>query len=99
MEGTDEYKGTVGVCPAPLPPEVERQAKEIALKAYRVMGCRDYARVDIRLDKNNNLFVIEVNPNPDISDDAGFARSARAYGLSFEETVKRIVEYALERTP
>jgi len=99
VEGTHEYKGTVGVCPAPLTPEIEREAKEIALKVYRIMGCRDYARVDMRLDKNNHLYVIEVNPNPDISDDAGFARSARAYGMSFEDTINRIVEYALERTP
>lgn len=99
MEGTDEYKGTVGVCPAQIPAEVERQAKDIALQAYRIMGCRDYARVDMRLDKNNNLYVIEVNPNPDISDDAGFARSARAYGFSFDEIINKIVEYALERTP
>ena len=99
MEGTDEYKGTVGVCPAQLPADVEKQAKEIALLAYRVMGCRDYARVDMRLDKNNNLYVIEVNPNPDISDDAGFARSCRAYGFSFDEIINKIVEYALERTP
>jgi D-alanine-D-alanine ligase len=99
MEGTDEYKGTVGVCPAQIPADVERQAKEIALKCYRVMGCRDYARVDMRLDKNNNLYVIEVNPNPDISDDAGFARSAREYGFSFDEIINKIVEYALERTP
>ncbi len=99
MEGTDEYKGTVGVCPAQIPADVEKQAKEIALTAYRVMGCRDYARVDMRLDKNNNLYVIEVNPNPDISDDAGFARSCRAYGFSFDEIINKIVEYALERTP
>ena len=99
VEGTDEFKGTVGVCPAPIPIEIERQAKEIAIKAYRIMGCRDYARVDMRLDRNNNLFVIEVNPNPDISDDAGFARSARAYGLSFDEIINKIVEYALQRIP
>ncbi|HTY36994.1 MAG TPA: ATP-grasp domain-containing protein, partial [Bacteroidota bacterium] len=99
MEGTDEYKGTVGVCPAQLPADIERQAKDVALQAYRVMGCRDYARVDMRLDKNNNLYVIEVNPNPDISDDAGFARSARAYGFSFDEIINKIVEYALERRP
>jgi len=99
MEGTDEYKGTVGVCPAQIPIEIERQAKDIALQAYRLMGCRDYARVDMRLDKNNTLYVIEVNPNPDISDDAGFARSARAYGFSFDEIINKIVEYALERTP
>jgi len=99
MEGTEEYKGTVGVCPAPVSAEIERQAKEIALRVYRVMACRDYARVDMRLDRNNNLYVIEVNPNPDISDDAGFARSARAYGFTFEGIVSKIVEYALERTP
>jgi D-alanine-D-alanine ligase len=99
MESTTEYKGTVGICPAPLPQEIERQAREMALKCYRVMGCRDYARVDMRLDKNNNLYVIEVNPNPDISDDAGFARSARAYGFTFDEIINKIVEYALERTP
>ncbi len=99
MEGTDEYKGTVGICPAQITADIEKQAKEIALLAYRVMGCRDYARVDMRLDKNNNLYVIEVNPNPDISDDAGFARSCRAYGFSFDEIINKIVEYALERTP
>jgi D-alanine-D-alanine ligase len=99
MQGTEEYKGTVGLCPANLPAEVEKEAREIALKAFKIMGCRDYARVDMRLDKNNTLYVIEVNPNPDISDDAGFARSARAYGLSFEEVINKIVEYALERTP
>lgn len=99
IEGSEEYKGTKGVCPADLPSEIEKQAKEIAAKAYRIMGCRDYARVDMRLDKNNNLYVIEVNPNPDISDDAGFARSAQTYGLSFDEIINKIVEYALERTP
>jgi hypothetical protein len=40
-----------------------------------------------------------VNPNPDISDSAGFARSARSYGLTPTEAINRIVEYALERTP
>lgn len=99
MQGTPEYAGTVGVCPAPLPSEVEKKLKEIALKCYRIMGLRDYGRIDIRLDKNNAPYVLEVNPNPDLSDDAGFARSARAYGLSFEDTIARVVEYALERMP
>ena len=99
MEGTPEYAGTKGVCPADLPPEVEKRAKEIALRAYRLMGLRDYGRVDMRLDSKGNLFILEVNPNPDISDDAGFARSARSYGLSFDEIIGRIVEYAWERTP
>jgi D-alanine-D-alanine ligase len=99
MKGTDEFAGTKGVCPSDLPSEVEKKVKEIALKAYRLMQLRDYGRIDIRLNKNNVPYILEVNPNPDISDDAGFARSARAYGLSFEDTIARIVEYALERLP
>jgi D-alanine-D-alanine ligase len=98
LQGTLEYMGTVGKCPADLPPDVERRIREIALTSYRVMGCRDYARIDMRL-KNGVPYVLEVNPNPDISDDAGFARAARAYGLSFEQAIGKIVEYALERAP
>jgi len=97
MEATDEYKGTVGVCPAPLDEGIAAQLRSIGQKAFRIMGCRDYARVDMRLTKDNIPFVIEVNPNPDISEDAGFARSARNYGLSFDQTVAKIVEHALAR--
>jgi len=99
IQGSVEYDGTVGVCPAPLPAEVEKNVKDLALRAYRAMGCRDYARVDLRLTKDYTAYVIEVNPNPDISDDAGFARSVRAYGLTFEQIITKIVEYALERMP
>ena len=98
MQGTAEFVGTVGKCPATLTADLERKIKDIALKAYRVMGCRDYARVDVRL-KNGTPYVLEVNPNPDMTDDAGFARSTRAYGLSFEDAIGNIIEYALERTP
>lgn len=97
LKGTPEYENTVGVCPAPLPSDVEKQVKQIALQAYRLIGCRDYARIDIRLNKKNQPYVLEVNPNPDISDDAGFARSARAAGMTFEDFVGRVVECALER--
>jgi D-alanine-D-alanine ligase len=99
IQGSVEYEGTDGVCPAHLVPEVETKVRNLAQQAYRIMGCRDYARIDLRLDKNENPYVIEVNPNPDISDDAGFARSARAYGLTVEQTIAKIVEYALERMP
>ncbi|MEW5800049.1 MAG: ATP-grasp domain-containing protein [Bacteroidota bacterium] len=99
MEGTVEFTGTVGKCPAQLSPSVEEKVKEIALKAYHLMGCRDYARVDIRLSKNNKPYVLEVNPNPDLSDDAGFNRSAKTYGFTYPEMIGKIVEYAIERHP
>ncbi len=97
VEGTAEYNGTVGICPAKLSTKVENEVKDIALNAYTLMEIRDYARVDIRLDKLNMPYVLEVNPNPDISRDSGFARSARTAGLSYEDMITKIVETALER--
>jgi D-alanine-D-alanine ligase len=97
MHGTVAYEGTKGVCPAVLEPAVEAQVREIALRCFRIIGCRDYARVDFRLTADGTPYVLEVNPNPDISDEAGFARSARSHGFTFQEIVGKIVECALER--
>ena len=93
----ESYHKTIPICPAPLSKEIEKKAKEIAFKAFKVMGCRDYARVDMRLAKNNKLYVLEVNPNPDITEGAGFMRSAEHAGLTYAQTLKRIVKYALGR--
>jgi len=97
MKGTPEYDGTNGKCPAELLSDVEQRVKEIAMQAFRIMECRDYARVDIRLTKKNEPFVLEVNPNPDICDEAGFIRSVRTAGISYTEIIGKIVSYALER--
>lgn len=93
----EAYHSTVAVCPAELPAEVEEKAKDLAFKAFNALGCRDYARVDMRLTENHELFVLEVNPNPDLTEDAGFMRSTRAAGYSFRRTLKRIVEFAWAR--
>lgn len=93
----ESYHKTIPICPAPLPKNIERRAKEIAFKAFKVMGCRGYARVDIRLAKNNKLYVLEVNPNPDLTEGAGFMRSAEYAGMSYGQALKRIVNYAVSR--
>jgi len=98
LQGTVAYDGTRGLCPAQLTAVQEAEMKETALRCFRLVGCRDYARIDFRMTAGGEIYVLEVNPNPDISDDAGFARSARAYGFTFAETVGKIVESALERT-
>ncbi len=97
LKGSDEYEHTKGVCPADLPAEVAAQVRELALAAYKLVGCRDYARVDFRLNQENAPYILEVNPNPDLSDDAGFARAGKATGLTFEQLIGKIVECALER--
>ncbi len=61
------------------------------------MGCRDYARVDIRLSKDSELFVLEVNPNPDLTDGAGFMRSAGTAGHTYAQALKKIALLAWER--
>ncbi len=98
VPNSEYYEKTIPVCPAPLEPELEKRIKEIALSCYRITGCRDYARVDMRISKDGTPYVLEVNPNPDLSRNAGFMRSASVYGLTPSETIVKIAEIALERT-
>lgn len=86
-------------CPAILPPRIARKIEDVALATYRVLGCRDYARVDMRLSKKNKVYVLEVNPNPDLSENDVFMQAAHKAGLSTTATLRKIVELALRRTP
>lgn len=93
----ESYHKTIPICPAKLPKRVEEKAKRMALAAFKVMGVRDYSRVDMRLSKDNHLYVLEVNPNPDLTEGAGFMRSAGASGLSYAATLKKIIMFAYQR--
>ena len=93
----EAYHKTIPKCPARLPKKVETEAKKIALKAFKIMECRDYARVDIRLSRDNELFVLEVNPNPDLTDGAGFMRSAGTAGHTYAQALKQIALLAWQR--
>lgn len=96
-EESPMYKGTVPVCPANIPKRLENRIKNIAIRSYQCIGCRDYARVDMRTDSRGCLYVLEVNPNPDISPKAGFARSADAAGYSYSDIILQISEAAIRR--
>jgi D-alanine-D-alanine ligase len=61
------------------------------------MGTRDYARVDMRVNSDEEVFVLEVNPNPDLTEGAGFMRSASYGGLSYGMALKKIVMLAYQR--
>ena len=91
------YQNTRPVCPAKINQRVKAKIEATALLAFEAMNCRDYARVDIRLDKNNVPYVIEVNPNPDISSDSGFARAAAAAGITHADLLSKITNFALAR--
>lgn len=85
------------ICPAKLSKRLEQKIKTVALDAYKITGCLDYARLDVRLTKDNKVFVLEVNPNPDLTEGVSFMESAEQIGLSFGETLSKIVECALRR--
>ncbi|MEJ2105295.1 MAG: ATP-grasp domain-containing protein [Ignavibacteriaceae bacterium] len=86
------------ICPAKLSKRLEKKVKEATLEAYKITGCHDYARMDIRLTKDNKVFLLEVNPNPDLTESVSFMESSEKMGLSFGETLSKIVECALKRT-
>jgi D-alanine-D-alanine ligase len=91
------YDNTKPVCPAVLDKKLKKKITEVALEAFNALSCRDYARVDIRVDKSGKPYVIEVNPNPDISEDSGFARAAAAKGINYPELLFTIANFAMNR--
>jgi D-alanine-D-alanine ligase len=92
----DDLSSTI-LCPAPIAPELTAEIGSVAERAFRVTGCRDYARIDIRLDHEGRPMILEVNSNPDISPGAGLARSVRVSGRDYEATLAAITRQALER--
>jgi D-alanine-D-alanine ligase len=96
LEDSPEYAATQPVCPATLKAKEEILIKDVALRAYKLLECRDYARVDIRL-RDGVPYILEVNANPDISPGAGLARAARVGGLAYPRLIERIVAMALKR--
>jgi D-alanine-D-alanine ligase len=91
------YNATPSVAAVGLGDALEAEVRATALAAYRAIGLRDYGRVDLRLDSAGRPVVLEVNPNPDISPGAGFAKAAARSGLSHDELVARIVRSAARR--
>lgn len=95
---TDWSDDVYYLCPAPVSPELEQQIKDTALKTYRVLGCRDLARVDLRLDKHAVPNVLEVNPLPGMAPGfSDYPRIAEKGGWSYTELVNGILESALRR--
>ncbi len=97
VEKSAEYKGTVPRCPAQIEPEQFRKLERLAQKAYKIIGCRDYARLDVRMSADAKFYLLEVNPNPDVSDDAGLIRSVKAYGWTYDQFILKVIGFALER--
>ncbi|MBN2052462.1 ATP-grasp domain-containing protein [Candidatus Woesearchaeota archaeon] len=94
---TKYYKGTTPKCPAEIEPALKEEIEELAKKAYTLMGVRGYGRVDFRIDANNKPYILEVNPNPDISRDAGLARMISVHGMTYEDLIEKILRMGVNK--
>ena len=88
--GMSEY-----IVPANIPDDVAKKAQQQALTAFRALGCEGYARVDFRMNNQNELYCLEVNTLPGMTATSLVPKAAKAVGISFEELIKRIIQKAL----
>ena len=85
-------------CPARLDKDTESKVKDVALRTHRAVGCLDISRTDIRLDKNNVPYVLEINPLPGLDPkESNFPIMAYAAGMKYEDLIEAILLSASER--
>jgi D-alanine-D-alanine ligase len=89
-------------CPARIDSRLHDAIQDVVLRAYRVLGCRDWSRIDVRLDADGVPNIVEVNPLPGIlpnpEDNSCLPKAARAAGLSYDELIQAALLHAAERT-
>jgi D-alanine-D-alanine ligase len=88
-------------CPAKLDSSLKAEIEILTKDAYRVMNCRDWSRIDIRLDAKGRPNILEINPLPGIlprkEDNSCFPKAARMAGMSYNELINTVLDIALER--
>jgi D-alanine-D-alanine ligase len=77
--------------------KLESLLTEIALDTYKTMRCRDYGRVEIRLDKDDNPYVLEINTNPFLDNPAHLFKSAEVTGMKTGDLIEEIIRLSLSR--
>ena len=98
---TKENNFDVFECPAKIDLELEDKIKETVLRTYNVLRCKDWSRIDVRLDKNGIPNIIEINPlpgiMPDPNENSSFPKAARAAGMDYNQMIQRVLYSASKR--
>ncbi len=98
---TRENPLDVFTCPADISKDLELQIKDTVLKAYKTLRCKDWSRIDVRMDADNIPNIIEVNPIPGIlpnpEDNSCFPKAAKTVGLSYDDIVNNVLYVAAKR--
>jgi len=85
------------VCPAKISAELKKILDELALRTYRAVECRDFGRVDFRVDQEGRPYVLEINPLPSLSTEDVFKLLAENIGITYEAMIGKILNSALKR--
>ncbi len=99
FEARYEIGRTRFVCPAELPDGVAERVQELAVEAYRALGCTGFARVDLMLGEDGEPFVLEANSVPGLTETSLLPQAADAAGIGFDQLVERILAMALKQQP
>ncbi|MFW6284802.1 MAG: M20/M25/M40 family metallo-hydrolase [Bacillota bacterium] len=90
-------KRVESVCPANLPEALSEKLQQLAIKTFNALGCFDSARVDFRIDKDGNPYVLEVNSMASLGGNASYVKAAAVNGLPYNKLVQTIIQVATER--
>ncbi len=85
------------ICPAAIDVALAKNLQDIAIAAYKSIECRDLGRVDFRVDETGKPYVLEINPLPNLSPSEVFPMCAKAAGMTYNQLINKILNYALER--
>ncbi|MFA6995088.1 MAG: ATP-grasp domain-containing protein [Patescibacteria group bacterium] len=96
-DGGEYKKIVVQRPPKNINKKLEALLGEIALDTYNILDCHDYGRIEIRVDKNNNPYVLELNPNPSLDAEGTFSASAEVIGLDYGDFLEEIIRLAIKR--
>lgn len=92
------YKKIILQSPAKnVNPKLESLLTEIALDVYQIMKCRDYGRVGIRVDKDGNPYVLEIDTNPPLNEQSEFVKAAKLTGMNYGNLLEEILNLAIRR--
>lgn len=85
------------ICPAPIDEKLATQLQDLAVRAYKSVDCRDFGRVDFRVDEKGNPYVLEINPLPNLSPDDVFVLFGKVKGMTYNQIINKIMDEALMR--
>lgn len=99
IQTIDDKKSTPldKICPAKLTEQQEKEIKKISLESFKKLGLNDFARVDLRMDKNGNVYILELNSMASLGVTGSYVHAAKSAGYSYDSLINKILDTAAIR--